>query len=184
MADEPIHDGKSREGNDSKDRSPWMKRLIFIGAIILVVGVEIGISYVLNKKVVVPKYFSEASEKSQQKPEKIMNTEEAVEDKSGLNSNIFLLENIVVNPRGTNGMRYIAMAIGMGVTKSTTLEALRGREIQIRDAMNSLLADKPLGEFVDMDRREKLKKEILATVNEKIEPHEVESIYFTEYVIQ
>jgi|GEM_PF-2724702 len=184
MADEPIRKKQSKEENkEKKDRGPWAKRLLLTGAILLVIGLEVGLSYILNKRMVVPKYFSSTSGEVKKQSDEMM-AEGNIEDKAGLNTNIFLLENIVINPRGTNGLRYVAMAIGMGVNKASTLEVLRGREIQIRDTMNTLLADKPLGEFVDMERREKLKREILAAVNEKIEPFEVESIYFKEYVIQ
>lgn len=186
MADEPIRE-EQQDAKPEKERGPWMKRLIVLGAILLVIGAEVGISYILNKKVVVPKYFSGASEKSKKEtPPQVVESDSAsgTSNISGLNSNIFLLENIVINPRGTNGMRYVAMAIGIGASESSTLEALKGRELQIRDAMNSLLADKSLGEFVDLDRRAALKNEIKKTVNEKIKPKKVESVYFTEYVIQ
>jgi len=186
MADEDIQKAGNAEGKEVKTKkpNPWVRRLVMLGAVVLVIGIELGISYVLNKRVVVPKYFGEVKEKPEEKSGEEKQEQKKEKDLAELNTNIYMLDNIVINPKGTNGTRYIAMAVGMGVHDPATLEELKNRDIQIRDAMNALLADKSLGEFVDMANRPKLKREILNTVNRKIEPNEVESIYFTEYVIQ
>ncbi|MCF7802849.1 MAG: flagellar basal body-associated FliL family protein [Candidatus Marinimicrobia bacterium] len=186
MADDDIQNGENTESGEVKTQgiNPWIKRLLMFGAVLLVIGIELGISYVLNKRVVVPKYFSEVKEKPKGQDGKKKKEEKKETEQAELNTNIYLVDNIVINPKGTNGTRYIAMAVGLGVNDPGTLEKLKNRDIQIRDAMNALLADKSLGEFVDMENRPKLKREILNTVNDKIGPNEVESIYFTEYVIQ
>jgi len=175
---------EEQETQETKRPNPWVQRILIIGGILLILGVEIGISYMLNKNVVVPKYFSQEQQQEKQTEEKVESGEPDEAEADELNQNIYMLENIVINPVGTNGGRYVALAVGFGVRNPETLSVLETRDIQIRDAINSLLSNKSLREFVDVSRRDSLKQEIMTTVNGKIEPKQVESVYFTEYVIQ
>jgi len=169
------------ESADVKQKGGMSKKLLVIGAILLLIAVEVGVSYYLNKTVVVPQYFSKtmAATKKSAKADSTSKREDAE-----LNSNIYMLDNVVINPTGTNGTRYVSLSIGLGVLKASILEDLKARDIQIRDTVNSLLAKKSMGEFVDIDKRNNLKKEIMVAINDKIQPEQIRSIYFTEFVIQ
>lgn len=178
--EEQLQQTNEEENTSGSEGNPWVKRIVVVFGILLVIGVEIGVSYVVNKRVVIPSYFAQDTIQVEE-PEQEESMETAPYE---LNPNIYMLENLVINPTGTNGSRYVAMAIGLGVEQQETLEVLKTRDIQVRDAINTLLGNKGLREFVDVNYRSKLKQEILDTVNAKIQPAEVESIYFTEYVIQ
>ncbi len=175
-----LQEREEQEEPSGEGGNPWGKRLLILLGILVILGVEIGVSYVVNKKMVIPKYFSQETTESEVPKETPVSRTAAHE----LNPNIYMLDNIVINPTGTNGGRYIAMSIGLGVDKRETLGVLENRDIQVRDAINTVLGNKGLREFVDVSYRGKLKREILGTINEKIQPAEVESIYFTEFVIQ
>jgi len=184
MADEPKKDPRKKDQDSNKASgppNPWLKRLLFTGGILVLLGAEVAVSYVLNKNVVLPKYLAHKAE-AQAQVDTLSQPEP--QDRDALNSNIYMLDNLVINPMGTNGLRYIAMSIGLGVDNPSVVDVLKERDIQIRDAMNSLLANKSMSDFVDMSQRDELKHEIMQTVNAKINPSKVESIYFTEFVIQ
>ncbi|MBD3276328.1 MAG: hypothetical protein GF372_13510 [Candidatus Marinimicrobia bacterium] len=189
--------------------SKGLKKVFIALSVVLILLVEIGVSYVINKNVVVPKYLArqqlkaeepvaEASaevndtksnskendsrKKDKKKGKSSGDTEES--SPAELNQNIYMLNDLVINPAASNGSRYVAMSIGLGVTEEKALEELQNREIQVRDAVNMLLSQKTLGKFIDIKERGALKQEILETINDKMVDYKVESIYFTEYVIQ
>ena len=189
--------------------SKGLKKVLIALSVILILLVEIGASYVVNKNVVVPKYLarqqlkaeepmseasaevnesnSNAKEKNSKKKDKKSGKEPADTEQSSpaeLNQNIYMLNDLVINPAASNGSRYVAMSIGLGVTEEKALEELQNREIQVRDAVNMLLSQKTLSKFIDIKERGALKQEILETINDKMVDYKVESIYFTEYVIQ
>ncbi len=193
--------------------SKSVKKVIIILSVILIVIMEIGVSYVINKNVVVPKYLARQQLKAEQpvdnssaaiadaaeqrkdkkakkkkekkRAEKAEPESEEVESSPAeLNENIYMLNDLVINPAASNGSRYVAMSIGLGVTEEKALSELQNREIQVRDAVNMLLSQKTLSKFIDIKERGTLKDEILETINNKMVDHRVESIYFTEYVIQ
>lgn len=189
----------------------WGKRILIGVGVIAILLVEVGVAYMLNKKIVVPKYYhsgrvaaasetntsGESPAESAEKPgKKEEAAEEPVEESATgetesttpspaeLNSNIYMINDLIINPAGSQGGRYVAMSIGLGVDKPSALEELKTRDIQVRDAIIALLSQKTLGKFVAIEERIKLKQEILDLVNEKLNSDNVESIYFTEYVIQ
>jgi len=175
------HSDSPEESGDEKQKGGISKKLLVVGAILLLVAAEVGVSYYLNKSVVVPKYFSKTMAASKNTAETDSTSQQ---EDAEFNSNIYMLDNVVINPTGTNGTRYVSLSIGLGVTKSSILEDLKSRDIQIRDTVNNLLAKKSMGEFVDIDKRVNLKNEIMIAVNDKIQPEQIKSIYFTEFVIQ
>lgn len=189
--------------------SNGLKKVFIALSVVLILLVEIGVSYVINKNVVVPKYLARqqlkaeepvaeasaevndaksnteetASKRKDKKKEKeAADTEES--SPAELNQNIYMLNDLVINPAASNGSRYVAMSIGLGVTEEKALDELQNREIQVRDAVNMLLSQKTLSKFIDIKERGALKQEILETINDKMVDYKVESIYFTEYVIQ
>jgi flagellar FliL protein len=125
---------------------------------------------------------NDSRKKDKKKEKESADTEES--SPAELNQNIYMLNDLVINPAASNGSRYVAMSIGLGVTEEKALEELQNREIQVRDAVNMLLSQKTLGKFIDIKERGALKQEILETINDKMVDYKVESIYFTEYVIQ
>ena len=188
--------------------SNGLKKVFIALSVVLILLVEIGVSYVINKNVVVPKYLARQQLKAEEpvagdsaeindEKSKSEETNSKKKDKkekqaadtekpspSELNQNIYMLNDLVINPAASNGSRYVAMSIGLGVTEEKALDELQNREIQVRDAVNMLLSQKTLSKFIDIKERGALKQEILETINDKMVDYKVESIYFTEYVIQ
>jgi len=190
----------------------WSKRILIGVGVIAILLVEVGVAYMLNKKIVVPKYYhsgrvatasetTSGGESPRESPKKDAgktedsaeepaeestkgSTESTTPSPAELNANIYMINDLIINPAGSQGGRYVAMSIGLGVDQQPALDELKTRDIQIRDAIIALLSQKTLGKFVSIEERLKLKQEILDLVNEKLNSDDVESIYFTEYVIQ
>ena len=94
------------------------------------------------------------------------------------------LQGIVVNPAGTDGQRYLLVNAGFEMKDPATVEELGTREIVVRDAIVGILSRQTVPELSDVRRRDALKAEILAAVNETLREGEVKRFYFTQYVLQ
>ncbi len=185
----------------------WRKRILIGIGVLVILLAEIGVAYLLNKNMVVPEYVSSfGAARTSSPPEQPAAISEMVSpeaDSAGthaqstpangginrpspavFNSNIYMIDNVIINPAGSQGGRYVAMSLGLGVQDGKVLTELENRDIQIRDAIIALLSQKTLGKFVAIEERLKLKQEILDLVNHKLNTNKIESIYFTEYVIQ
>lgn len=98
---------------------------------------------------------------------------------------IHLVEDILVNPAGTNGTRYLSTSIGLE-TSDFGQETNGFEELTpiIRDIFIAILSSRTLEELSSIEGKEKLRDEILVQVNEAIRPDSVYRVYFVDYVLQ
>jgi len=94
------------------------------------------------------------------------------------------IENITVNPSGTNGSGFLVASIGIQVRKEEDVQRIRQKNIMIRDAIITELGRKTVEELSKMQTREEVKQKIGIIINELIDKQAVKDLYFTEYVMQ
>lgn len=111
--------------------------------------------------------------------------EEPAKDEKKERGQIHLIQDILVNPAGTNGTRYLSTSIGLE-TSDFRQQTDRFEELTpiIRDIFIAILSSKTMGELSSIDGKEKLRGEILARVNEAVKPDSVYRVYFVDYVLQ
>jgi flagellar FliL protein len=118
----------------------------------------------------------------------------AGEMKNGLKENkaaeigsgeIFLVENIIVNPAGTNGTRYLSTSIGLEIEKNEkSAERMKELTPVIRDILIAIFSSKTLDELGSIEGKEIVRKEILERVNLASAPWHISKVYFVDYVLQ
>ena len=92
---------------------------------------------------------------------------------------------IVVNPRGTEGRRYLMVKIGAEAEAVETLDRLTVLTPAATDAVIGLLASRSVAELADITRRDSLKEEVRVAFNDLLgEDGPVTRVYFTQYVLQ
>jgi len=99
-------------------------------------------------------------------------------------SNIYQVDGIIVNPAATGGSRFLTTNIGFEMANEESHEIFKSQEIKIRDALISILSSKTVTELSDLQSREKVRLQILNTVNHLCQPAQAEAIYFVDYVLQ
>lgn len=106
-------------------------------------------------------------------------------NKRGVGS-VYLLEDIIVNPAGTGGNRYLVVSIAFEIPPEAKKLAseIETKEPMIRDRIIILLSSKRIQELIDIASRDSLRKEILQAVNRELFEGEVTWVYFTKYVLQ
>ena len=94
------------------------------------------------------------------------------------------LKGLIANPAGTGGTRYLAVSIGFETDGPEVIAELERKEIVVRDAVLSRLSQRTASELSAIDRREALKEELRATVNDVLQEGAIRRLYFTQYVLQ
>lgn len=97
---------------------------------------------------------------------------------------IHQLENLVVNPAQTQGMRFLVVTVAFEAHDETTVRELERRDVEVRDVVLRLLAAKTITELTSMATRDTLKRELLEIMADRFGPGRVHEIYFPQFVIQ
>ena len=101
-----------------------------------------------------------------------------------LGEHIFAIEDIIVNPAGTNGKRLLLTSIGLDVPTEVQLQELQKKEILVKDLIVNLLSSKNLNELRSPQKKEELKKEITVELKKLIRKVKINRVYFSKYIIQ
>jgi flagellar protein FliL len=75
-------------------------------------------------------------------------------------SAMFKLDNLIVNPAGTQGMRYIMATVAFEVPDEKTVEALKVSEIKIRDRVVGVIENESLADLMLPGARDTLRQRI------------------------
>jgi len=104
--------------------------------------------------------------------------------KTGEIGEIYLIEDLVINPAGTRGRRFVSLSIGLELNEGKKVAEIVKRKPKLCDAIISLLTKKSFYEFTSISNREKIRKQILHVVLQNTPPGMVNQIYITKFIIQ
>jgi flagellar protein FliL len=166
--------GAKAEPGPEKKPNKFLKLAIMI--VVLQVVMAAG-AFAVVKMIVVPRALASA-----QKPLKKADSLGAEKKEPG---EIYLIDNIIVNPAGTNGTRYLSTSIGLDFEKTEkAAEHIKAMTPAIRDILIAILSSKTLEELGSSEGKEVMRKQILDRVNQALSPEIVTKIYFVDYVLQ
>lgn len=116
-------------------------------------------------------------------------TEAASEEKGGSSLGntappVLLLDNLVLNPAGSGGSRFLLASIAIECADAKTLASLQARDPELRDALLTALGAKTIDELTDVGSREQLKTEIQNTLGDRFGKKSIKRVYFPQFVVQ
>jgi flagellar FliL protein len=97
---------------------------------------------------------------------------------------VFALDPFVVNVTGEGYPRYLKLEVSFEMDSTAAREEMAARVPQVRDATLLLLSSKRLGDISDFEGKALLKDDLRERVNALLEKGRVESVLFTEFVVQ
>lgn len=97
---------------------------------------------------------------------------------------LYEIDQIIVNPASTVGSRFLSCSMAFELGSREDLDRFESREIQIRDALITILSARTVDELADARLREPLRRQILTRVNRITEPTEAKAVYFKDFVLQ
>jgi len=188
-ASEPVEEGETAEQPSKKGGLPQI--VILAGVIVVLVAV----SYVLQRTFLFQS-SSSAHAHSVEK-EKSHDKEDEAHDEEAPVGEMVMLNEIIVNPAGTGGRRFLAVTMGFEVVQAEKHEekeegghgAAEGSWIDnykplIQDALIGLLSSKNITDLASISYRDTLREEVRARIEQEIKPNEVTRVFFTGYVLQ
>jgi flagellar FliL protein len=169
MATQAIEQVPETGAADAAPAAPGKRNLIILAVAGLAAGVAaglFGVGPILAKK-------------KAEKPA----VEHAPEAKNEASVN-HSIENIVLNPAGTNGQRFLMVTAAFQLKDASVDALMKEHEAEIRDHMLALLSKKTVEELTDPAQRDPIKKEVLDAVAPLFPKGAVLKVLFTQFVVQ
>ncbi len=95
-----------------------------------------------------------------------------------------VLSNLVMNPAGSRGTRFLLVSVGFEFNPAMSAEEFALRETEIRDRVIGVLSTKTVDDLVDYTRREGYRAEIVAALDSLLAGIKVRRVFFPQFVIQ
>jgi flagellar FliL protein len=145
-----------------------------------IIGVPVFLVQLAVVYFLVAKFVSPSSAPAQAEPAKPAESKESVDQAKS----IFVVKDIIVNPAGTNGTRFLLTTVGFEINGVEREKEFEKKEVQVRDVLNTVLTSKGLDDLVRPEQREALRKEIFQKVAEMLPAGTLSNVYFSKFIIQ
>ena len=96
----------------------------------------------------------------------------------------YSIENLVVNPAGTQGTRFLIVSMTILPDNAETLGRLTAKDAEIRDTLLQVLASKTIQDLSDLTQREGVKEEMRAAAESVVKPGRIRRIFLPQFVLQ
>jgi flagellar FliL protein len=102
----------------------------------------------------------------------------------GAKAVVYSIDNIVVNPAGSAGTRFLMASVAFEVPDEKAAAALREKEIQVRDAVISTLECQTLEMLSAPGSREGIKRQLAIAIKPLVPGHQKLRVYLPQFVLQ
>jgi flagellar FliL protein len=97
---------------------------------------------------------------------------------------VHLIDNLVLNPAGSGGTRFLLASVGLQTTSAAANDLVNRREVEARDVVLAVLGAKHVEMLAEISNREQLKTELQSALDSLFGPGVIRRIYFPQFVIQ
>jgi flagellar FliL protein len=94
------------------------------------------------------------------------------------------IDNLVLNPAGSGGTRFLMVTATFELKDAGAEQMMHDREPEVRDNILALLSKKTVEQLTDINARETIKTEVLASVQPLFPKGAVLRVFFPQFVIQ
>lgn len=95
-----------------------------------------------------------------------------------------MIENLIVNPAGTQGTRFLLLSLAIEAKDGVAVDAIKARDAEVRDAVIDLVGAQSVDVLSDVAQREPLKKAVTERVAALFPKGTIRKLYFPQFVIQ
>ncbi len=97
---------------------------------------------------------------------------------------IHTLENLVLNPAGSGGTRFLMVTVALELRDAAAEETAKQRDPEVRDVVLRILGGKSVEQLADVAAREGLKAELRDSTGAVFSRGAVRRVYLPQFVIQ
>ena len=171
--------GKPDEGAAGPKKAPSKLLLPLVVALATVLGGVVGVV------VVAPKLIASRAKAEAKKVEEANAAgEEKKEGKAAEKGPLLKIDNLIVNPAGSQGSRFLMVSVAIETTSGQMDEALRRQEPEIRDILIALLEKQTMESLGRPGIRDSLKEAIADTVTALAKSPRRLAVFLPQFVIQ
>ena len=105
------------------------------------------------------------------------------DEAEGAPQHIYSVDDLIINPAGTNGQRLLLLSVGFGVSTEESKKVLEENEIVIKDKILSAMSKKSLSLLSKVEMKDSLKVEIADKINSALPDAKIKNVYFSKYVL-
>ena len=103
---------------------------------------------------------------------------------SGEASSIYTIKDIVINPAGTGGTRFLSVSFAFELQTAELNQEFEAHEPVIRDALITILSSKTVAQLTDPKEKEIVRYQIGKRVAELLKTEQLAGVYYTDFVLQ
>jgi flagellar FliL protein len=97
---------------------------------------------------------------------------------------VHVIDNLVLNPAGSGGLRFLLASLGVQMSSPASADAIRLREVEARDVVLGVLGSKRVEDLSEIKNRDALKTEIKNALEVLFGSGAVKGVYFSQFVVQ
>ncbi len=154
--------------------------IIVIAAVVLILGMMGGGFFLMWQKM----STSLAQIQSQNSPDKAAAEEAAKAEKEAAMGPIYKMDTLIVNLADQGGKRYLRITMELEVSNQEAVAEIDKRLPQLRDAILMVLPSKQYADISGTEGKIALRDELIAKMNAILKTGKINTIYFTEFVVQ
>ena len=94
----------------------------------------------------------------------------------------YRMDNIIVNPAGSNGQRFLMASVAIEVDDARTAESMRERDVELRDVVISTIERQTLSDLTRLGGRDSLRAQIIDALQPII--GERPRVFLPQFVLQ
>jgi len=174
----PATDKKAKKGG--KEGGSKMKTLIVALPLYVIQLIAV---YFITANILLDKFKNPKGLQNLANQVEVVQQEAPKEEKKAEKHNIYSINDVVVNPSGTNGSALLLVSIAMDLTNADAIDELKNNEVMVKDKIISILSQKNLSFLSNSANRKELKKEIIEGIQDMFPEVEIRKIYFSKYII-
>jgi flagellar protein FliL len=94
------------------------------------------------------------------------------------------LENIIVNPAGSQGTRFLMTSVAFAVSDDKAVKVLEDHKIELRDRVTTILESQTMAQLTAPGARDSIKILIAESAGELLGPRSAVKVFLPQFVIQ
>jgi flagellar basal body-associated protein FliL len=94
------------------------------------------------------------------------------------------LSSLVINLNEPSGFHFVKAAVVLELGKADDLEKLKERTAPLTDTVILTLGDQRLTDLMNPEYKDRLKKELLNRLNQRLQSQKIKKLYFDEFIYQ
>jgi flagellar FliL protein len=97
---------------------------------------------------------------------------------------VHLLENLVLNPAGSGGSRFLLLSVAIEASGTAVTTEFQARDAELRDIILTALGSKTVDQLTDITTRDGIKTELQSAIAARFGKGAIKRLYFPQFVVQ